>query len=68
MKNVLFRLAARLESWGRGKQRGRQVLIPFKDRGETSTLLFLQDPAEASTLSWLQPFVFPLRPAVGEGF
>lgn len=55
MKNVLFRLAARLESWGKGRQRGRQVLIPVRDQGEISTLLFLEDPAEASSLFWWQP-------------
>lgn len=59
MKNALFRLAARLESWGKGRQRGRQVLIPVKDRGEISTLLFLEDPAEASTLFWWQLSLSP---------
>lgn len=67
MKNVLFRLAARLESWGKGKQRERQGLIPFRDRSEISTLLFLEDPAKASTLFWWQPSLFYLRPAVDEG-
>lgn len=67
MKNVLFRLAARLESWGKGKQRGRQGLIPFRDQSEISTLLFLGDPAKASTLFWWQPSLFHLRGAVDEG-
>lgn len=48
MNNVLFRLAARLESWGQGEQRGRQGLIKLRDRSETSTFLFLQGPAEAN--------------------
>lgn len=41
MNNVLFRLAARLESWGKGKRRGRQGPIAFADWSKTSTSLFL---------------------------
>jgi len=32
MNNVLSRLAARRESWGKGKRRGRQGLLTFRDR------------------------------------
>lgn len=65
MKNVLFPLAPRLGSWGKERQRGRQGLIPFRDQSEISTLLFLDDPAKASTVL-VAAIPAPLSPAVDE--
>lgn len=50
MNNVLFRLAARLESWGKGKQRERQELLTF--RASSDPALWRRD---ASAPLWEAP-------------
>lgn len=55
MNNVLFRLAAGLESRGKGKPRGRQELIIVRDRSETNTFIFLQNPEKLVTVIHSNP-------------
>lgn len=52
MNNVLFRLAARLESWGKGKQRERQELLTF--RASSGPALWRRDGSH-SALLWEAP-------------
>lgn len=73
MNNVLFRLAAGLESWGKGEQRGKQGFITLGDRSETSTFLFftrstkMQHFVLMAVIPFLpETFLVPLRKAVGE--